>query len=75
MTLIEQNRIASGSTSANTGLIQYMSDQGLKFFTEQIRSQNAIKFYNQSKEAVDDLIKIDKDLIDINQASFNLKIV
>ena len=35
--------------------------------------KKAIKFYNQSKEAVDDLIKIDKDLIDINQASFNLK--
>lgn len=30
VTLIEQNRIASGSTSANTGLIQYMSDQGVK---------------------------------------------
>lgn len=73
VTLIEQNRIASGSTSANTGLIQYMSDQGVKSFTEQIGSQKAIKFYNQSKEAVDDLIKIDKDLIDINQASFNLK--
>lgn len=73
VTLIEQNRIASGSTSANTGLIQYMSDQGVKSFTEQIGSQKAIKFYNQSKEAVDDLIKIDNDLIDINQAYFNLK--
>lgn len=73
VTLIEQDRIASGSTSANTGLIQYMSDQGVKSFIEQISRQKAIKFYNQSKEAVDDLIKIDKDLIDINQASFNLK--
>ena len=73
VTLIEQDRIASGSTSANTGLIQYMSDQGVKSFIEQIGRQKAIKFYNQSKEAVDDLIKIDKDLIDINQASFNLK--
>lgn len=33
VTLIEQNKIASGSTSANTGLIQYMSDEGVKSFS------------------------------------------
>ena len=70
VTLIEQNRIASGSTSANTGLIQYMSDQGVKKFSEQIGIENAVKFYNQSKEAVSDLIAIEKDLFVINQKNF-----
>ena len=70
VTLIEQNRIASGSTSANTGLIQYMSDQGVKSFTDQIGSQKAIKFYNQSKEAVADLIKIDEEIVKLNQETF-----
>lgn len=70
VTLIEQNRIASGSTSANTDLIQYMSDQGVKKFSEQIGIENAVKFYNQSKEAVSDLIAIEKDLFVINQKNF-----
>lgn len=70
VTLIEQNRIASGSTSANTGLIQYMSDQGVKKFSEQIGIENAVKFYNQSKEAVSDLSAIEKDLFVINQKNF-----
>ena len=70
VTLIEQDRIASGSTSANTGLIQYMSDQGLKSFTDQIGSKEAITFYNQSKEAVDDLIRINKELFETNDRTF-----
>lgn len=70
VTLIEQNRIASGSTSANTGLIQYMSDEGVKSFSEQIGLEKAVKFYNQSKQAIDDLIKIDQELINISQANF-----
>lgn len=70
VTLIEQNKIASGSTSANTGLIQYMSDEGVKSFSEQIGMEKAVKFYNQSKQAIDDLIKIDQELINISQANF-----
>ncbi|MBM0046029.1 FAD-binding oxidoreductase [Anaerococcus sp. mt242] len=70
VTLIEQNRIASGSTSANTGLIQYMSDQGVKSFAKQIGTKKAVKFYNQSKEAVADLIKIEKQLVDLDQETF-----
>lgn len=70
VTLIEQNKIASGSTSANTGLIQYMSDEGVKSFSEQIGLEKAVKFYNQSKQAIDDLIKIDQELINISQANF-----
>lgn len=68
--MIEENRIASGSSSANTGLIQYMSDQGVKKFAEQIGKDAAIRFYNQSKEAVDHLIKINDELVDIDQENF-----
>lgn len=70
VTMIEENRIASGSSSANTGLIQYMSDQGVKKFAEQIGKDAAIRFYNQSKEAVDHLIKINDELVDIDQENF-----
>lgn len=70
VTLIDQGKIASGSTSANTGLIQYMSDEGVKTFSEQIGEEAAIKFYNQSKEAVADLVKIDKEIINLNQDTF-----
>ena len=62
VTLIEKEKIGSGSTSANTGLVQYMSDEGLKDFTNQIGKEKAVRFYNQSKEAIDTLIKIDKEL-------------
>mgnify|MGYP002712078518 CR=1 FL=1 len=71
VTIIDQNRIASGSTSANTGLIQYMSDQGVKKFAEQIGEDGAIRFYNQSKAAVDDLIKINGELVKIDQENFS----
>lgn len=70
VTMIEENRIASGSSSANTGLIQYMSDQGVKKFAEQIGKDAAIRFYNQSKDAVDHLIKINDELVDIDQENF-----
>lgn len=70
VTLIDQGRIANGSTSANTGLIQYMSDQGVKKFADQIGEDAAIRFYNQSKEAVDHLIKINDELVNIDQENF-----
>ena len=71
VTMIEENRIASGSSSANTGLIQYMSDQGVKKFAEQIGKDAAIRFYNQSKEAVDHLIKINDELVNTDQENFS----
>ncbi len=70
VTMIEENRIASGSSSANTGLIQYMSDQGVKKFAEQIGKDAAIRFYNQSKEAVNDLIAINEELISDKEDDF-----
>lgn len=70
VTLIDQGRIANGSTSANTGLIQYMSDQGVKKFADQIGEDAAIRFYNQSKKAVDHLIKINDELVNIDQENF-----
>ena len=51
VTMIEENRIASGSSSANTGLIQYMSDQGVKKFAEQIGKEAAIRFRRRKEHA------------------------
>lgn len=60
--IIDKGGLAQGSTSANTGLIQYMSDKGLAEFSQQIGEEKAVRFYNQSKEAVDTLIDLDDEL-------------
>lgn len=65
VTLIEKNTIGSGSTAANTGLIQYMSDDGVKEFTKQIGEEKAVRFYNQSKKGVDTLRKINEEVDEI----------
>lgn len=73
VTLIDQNKIASGSTSANTGLIQYMSDKGVVHFIEQIGAYDAIRFYRQSIEAVDTLRKINEELESLSTDTFDIK--
>ncbi|BBI35304.1 oxidoreductase [Cohnella abietis] len=53
--LIEQGFIASGSTSANTGLLQYSNDKMLSDFTEQLGEKNAVLFYRACKHAAEQL--------------------
>ena len=60
--LIEQHRIASGSTAANTGLIQYMSDMGIDEYTKQIGAAAAEAFYAMSRGAIDTLIEMHREL-------------
>lgn len=60
--LTEQNTIASGSTSANTGLIQYMSDAGLHEYETLIGKKNADRFYDWSKQAVEHLMQIAEEV-------------
>lgn len=62
VTLIEQNQIASGSSAANTGLIQYMSDEGVNYYIDKIGKNEAIKFYDMSVKAVQTLIDINSEL-------------
>ena len=72
VTLIEKNTLASGSTSANTGLIQYMSDKGLASYIEQIGEKEAKFFYLESVEAVKRLIEFDKEIEDLETETFQL---
>lgn len=53
--LVEQNRVAHGSTAANTGLIQYMSDVGLAELSDQIGATDALHFYQASRQAIQTL--------------------
>jgi len=60
--LIEQNAIAAGSTSANTGLLQYSNDKMLSEFAEQLGEQDAVKFYRACKHASEQLNDIAEGL-------------
>ena len=73
VSLIEENTIASGSSAANTGLIQYMSDQGLDEFIDQIGKEKAVRFYDQSIEAVSTLVSINEDLDKLDEETFELR--
>ncbi|QJD84358.1 NAD(P)/FAD-dependent oxidoreductase [Cohnella herbarum] len=56
--LVEQKTIASGSTSANTGLLQYSNDTLLSEFADRLGEQTAVKFYQACKKATERLSDI-----------------
>nr|WP_306812739.1 FAD-dependent oxidoreductase [Paenibacillus soyae] len=56
--LIEQRSIADGSTSSNTGLLQFSSDIMLCELKEQIGEAPAERFYGSSKEALDRIAQL-----------------
>lgn len=70
VTLVESNTIGSGSTLANTGLIQYMSDIFLTDLIKQIGEKNAVNFYNESVKAIEELIKIDEKIENLSSETF-----
>ncbi|MFC4779585.1 NAD(P)/FAD-dependent oxidoreductase [Paenibacillus sp. GCM10023252] len=53
--VIERGEIAGGSTSANTGLLQFCNDITLTQLTKQIGEQSAVSFYRGCLQAVQDL--------------------
>lgn len=53
--LIEQEEVGGGSTSANTGLLQFSNDIMLHELMEQIGEEKAVKFYLACKEAMKNL--------------------
>ncbi len=55
--LIDRDKIGHGSTSANTGLLQYSNDIMLHELAEQIGEQDAVLFYKACREAVGQLKK------------------
>lgn len=60
--IVDQNGVGSGSTAANTGLIQYMSDAGMHEYAKLIGPAVAKAFYTWSREAVDTLAEIARTL-------------
>ncbi|WP_233192351.1 FAD-binding oxidoreductase [Sporosarcina sp. P26b] len=53
--LIEQEDVGGGSTSANTGLLQFSNDIMLHELMEQIGEEKAVEFYKGCKEAMKNL--------------------
>ena len=51
--LLEQGQVAQGSTSLNTGLIQYMSDKTFTELSRDFSEELAVSFYQASGEALD----------------------
>lgn len=60
--LIEKNEIAEGSSSANTGLLQYSSDIMLHKLAEKIGEHDAFLFYDMCLKAMDSLLNLPKSL-------------
>jgi len=60
--LIDKRTIASGSTLANTGLIQYSNDKTLTSLIYTFGEEQAVRFYQLCREAVDKLIKLGESL-------------
>ncbi|MFC3799559.1 NAD(P)/FAD-dependent oxidoreductase [Cohnella sp. GCM10012308] len=53
--LVEEKRVASASTAANTGLIQFSSDIMMSELSDRIGEKDAAAFYAHSRKAVSDL--------------------
>ncbi|ARF14996.1 NAD(P)/FAD-dependent oxidoreductase [Sporosarcina ureae] len=53
--LIEQEEVGGGSTSANTGLLQFSNDIMLHELMEQIGEEKAVEFYRSCKIAMENL--------------------
>ncbi|MDG0791746.1 FAD-binding oxidoreductase [Cohnella ginsengisoli] len=53
--LVEEKRVASASTAANTGLIQFSSDIMVSELADRIGEMDAVAFYAHCSKAVNDL--------------------
>ncbi|WP_153730521.1 NAD(P)/FAD-dependent oxidoreductase [Sporosarcina obsidiansis] len=56
--LLEQQEVGAGSTSANTGLLQFSNDIMLHELMEQIGEEKAVEFYRTCKEALQQLQEV-----------------
>ncbi|WP_417898752.1 FAD-dependent oxidoreductase [Bacillus haimaensis] len=60
--LIDRRHPGSGSSSANTGLLQFSSDKMLHELMEQMGEQDAVYFYKLCQDAMKDLTKVASEL-------------
>lgn len=62
VTLIEENTIGLGSSSANTGLLQYSSDIMISELADEIGEKDAVLFYEMCLNSMNKLTEINKTL-------------
>lgn len=62
VTLIEKNKLGSGSSTANTGLLQYSSDIMVSELADEIGKSDAIMFYEMCLDAMNKLTEVNKSL-------------
>lgn len=60
--IIDKDKVASGSSKANTGMLQYSSDKMLTELMESIGEKEAILFYKMCLEAMVELTELNKEL-------------
>ncbi|MFC5468639.1 NAD(P)/FAD-dependent oxidoreductase [Cohnella suwonensis] len=60
--LLEQRQIASGSSSANTGLLQYLNDTMMTEFASSIGEERAATFYRACEDAAEKIGLIAENL-------------
>ena len=60
--ILDKRELATGSSSANTGLLQYSNDIMLHELIDQIGEKAAVRFYQLCYESLDDLESIAKSL-------------
>lgn len=58
VTVIDRAEVGKGSSSANTGLLQYCSDTMLSEFADRIGEKDAVLFYKMCLEAMHDLTEV-----------------
>lgn len=60
--LVEKQRVSAGSSSANTGLLQICNDKTLTACIHSFGEEKGVRFYELTKQAVDELEKISGEL-------------
>lgn len=65
--VIDKHPAGSGSSSANTGLLQFSNDIMLHKLIEQIGEEKAVRFYHLCKQAIDDLEVVSNALADTSE--------
>lgn len=62
LVLVDKRTIAEGSSSANTGLLQFANDKSLTACIRSFGEERGIRFYQLCKQAVDELEKISQSI-------------
>lgn len=60
--VIDKRKLVHGSSSANTGLLQYSNDKTLTSFINTFGETNGVLFYRMCKDALDQLEKLSTTL-------------